>query len=108
MSIYVLQRLRKMIPMGTFGSFFWELMVLKRSSAKFWQHTNADQLQLSNWIDGAVQCVCILEQHPDWGDELRWITVRSLREQGSNISWKTDHINLKSWKGDTRVSNLVL
>ena len=31
--------------------------------------TNADQLQLSNHIDGAMQCVCILEQHPDWGGE---------------------------------------
>jgi hypothetical protein len=70
--------------------------------------TNADQLQLSNRIDGAVQCVCILEQHPDWGGESRRITVKSLEEQGSNISRKMDHINPKSWKGDVRVGNLIL
>jgi hypothetical protein len=70
--------------------------------------TNADQLQLSNRIDGAVQCVRILEQHPDWGGESRRITVRSLEEQGSNISRKMDHINPKSWKGDTCVRNLIL
>ena len=29
--------------------------------------TNADQLQLANWIDGAVQCINILEEHPEWG-----------------------------------------
>lgn len=70
--------------------------------------TNADQLQLSNRIDGAVQCVRILEQHPDWGGESRRIAVRSLEEQGSNISRKMDHINPKSWKGDTRVGNVIL
>ena len=31
--------------------------------------TNADQLQLTNQIDGAVQCVNILEQHPEWGGQ---------------------------------------
>jgi hypothetical protein len=70
--------------------------------------TNADQLQLSNRIDGAVQCVRILEQHPDWGGESRRITVKSLEEQGNDISRKMDHINPKSWKGDTRVSHLIL
>ena len=29
--------------------------------------TNADQLQLANHIDGAVQCINILEEHPEWG-----------------------------------------
>jgi hypothetical protein len=70
--------------------------------------TNADQLQLSNWIDGAVQCIRILEQHPDWGGKSRQITVKSLEEQRSNISCKMDHINPKSWKGDTHVYNVVL
>jgi hypothetical protein len=31
--------------------------------------TNADQLQLTNRIDGAVQCVKILEIHPEWGGQ---------------------------------------
>ena len=28
---------------------------------------NANQLKLTNQINGAVQCVRILEEHPDWG-----------------------------------------
>jgi len=70
--------------------------------------TNADQLQLSNRIDGAVQCVCILNDHPDWGGDSRRITVKSLEEQGSNLSRKMDHINPKSWKGDTHVGDVIL
>jgi hypothetical protein len=70
--------------------------------------TNADQLQLSNRIDGAVQCVRILDDHPDWGGDSRRITVKSLEEQGSNILRKMDHINPKSWKGDTHVGDVIL
>ncbi len=29
--------------------------------------THADQFQLTNRIDGAVKCVNILEEHPEWG-----------------------------------------
>jgi hypothetical protein len=47
---------------------------------------HADQLQLTNWIDGAVQCVNILKLHPEWGGQSHCITVRSLEEQGNNIS----------------------
>jgi hypothetical protein len=34
--------------------------------------------------------------------------VKSLEEQGSNISRKMDHLNPKSWKGDTCIGNLIL
>jgi hypothetical protein len=34
--------------------------------------------------------------------------VKSLEEQRDNISRKMDHINPKSWKGDTCVGNVVL
>jgi len=70
--------------------------------------TNTDQLQLTNRIDGAVQCVRILDEHPEWGGESRRITVKSLEEQGSDISRKLDHINPKSWKGDIHVRDVVL
>jgi hypothetical protein len=59
--------------------------------------TNADQLQLANRIDGAVQCVKILQEHPEWGGKSQRITVKSLGEMGSQISAKLDHINPKSW-----------
>lgn len=69
---------------------------------------HADQLQLTNRIDGAVQCVKILELHPEWGGQSRRITVRSLEEQGNNISKKLDHINPRSWTGDVYVKNVIL
>jgi hypothetical protein len=69
---------------------------------------HADQLQLTNRIDGAVQCVKILEIHPEWGAQPRRITVRSLEEQGNDISKKLDHINPRSWTGDVYVKNVIL
>ncbi|KAF8874718.1 hypothetical protein CPB84DRAFT_1829332 [Gymnopilus junonius] len=72
--------------------------------------TNADQLQLANRIDGAVQCVKILELHPEWGGQARRLNLRHLPSDlsSSDISSKYDHINPRSWKGDVKVSNVVL
>jgi hypothetical protein len=69
---------------------------------------HADQLQLTNQIDGAVQCVKIFKLHPEWGGQSRRITVRSLEEQGNNILKKLDHINPRSWMGDVYVKNVKL
>lgn len=54
-----------------------------------------------------MQCVRILEQHPEWGGESRRISIRSLEEQKDDISKKLDHINPRSWKGDVRVCNVI-
>ena len=72
--------------------------------------TNADQLQLTNRIDGAVQCIKILEIHPEWGGQSRRLNIKPLPSDAadSDISSKYDHINPKSWKGDVRVHNVVL
>ena len=40
--------------------------------------THADQLQLTNRIDGAVQCVNILEKHPEWGGQSRRLNLKPL------------------------------
>jgi hypothetical protein len=69
---------------------------------------NADQLQLTNCIDGAVQCVKILELHPEWGGQSHHLTVKSLEEQGTNITKKLDHLNPCSWQGPVYVRNLIL
>ena len=65
--------------------------VFGRVQTMIGNNMNADQLQLSNRIDGTVQCVRILEQHPDWGGESCRITVKSLKEQGatSRGKWTT-------------------
>jgi hypothetical protein len=70
--------------------------------------THADQLQLTNRIDGAVQCVKILENHPEWGGQSRRLTVKPLSSKTEEISSAYDHISPKSWKGDVRVHNVVL
>ena len=70
--------------------------------------SHADLLQLSNRIYGAVLCVQILEQHPDWGGQSRRITVKSLEQQGHEISQKMDHLNPKSWRGDVQVKHVSL
>ena len=70
--------------------------------------TNADQLQLTNRIDGAVQCVKILEIHLEWGGQSRRLNAKPLPSDIMDISSKYDHINPKSWKGDVRVRNVVL
>jgi hypothetical protein len=70
--------------------------------------TNADQYQLTNRIDGAVQCVNILEEHPEWGGQARRLTTKALPHDIDDVSSKYDHISPKSWKGDVRVKNVVL
>ena len=57
--------------------------VFGRVQTMIGNNMNADQLQLSNRIDGTVRCVRVLEQHPDWGGESCQITVKSLKEQGA-------------------------
>jgi len=70
--------------------------------------THADQLQLTNRIDGAVQCVNILENHPEWGGQSRRLNLKPLPGDATEITTTYDHINPKSWKGDVRVCNVVL
>ena len=69
---------------------------------------DTDQLQLTNRIDGAVQCVNILEKHPEWGGQSRQLNLKPLPGDATEILATYDHINPKSWKGDVRVCNVVL
>lgn len=70
--------------------------------------SNADLLQLTNHIDSAVQCVKILEIHPEWGGQSQRLNVKPLPFNAVDISSKYDHINPKSWMGDICVQNVVL
>ncbi|KAF8913254.1 hypothetical protein CPB84DRAFT_1742606 [Gymnopilus junonius] len=98
------------------NSSFWIILLgtdgLEKVFGKVWtmvgNDTNADQLQLTNHIDGAVQCVKILEIHPEWGGQSRWLNLKRLPSDSNDISSKYDHINPKSWKGDVKVANVVL
>lgn len=68
--------------------------------------TNVDVLQLCNHIDGAVSCVKILEMHPDWGGQSRRLNLKSLKDQGNEISRDMDHINPCSITGDSYVKDV--
>ncbi|KAF9536886.1 hypothetical protein CPC08DRAFT_771425 [Agrocybe pediades] len=70
--------------------------------------TNTDQLQLTNRIDGAVQCNNILEDHPELGVQPRRLTVKALPSDPTDISSIYDHISPKSWKGDVHVKTVAL
>lgn len=70
--------------------------------------TNADLLQLSNRIDGAVQCVKILEEHPEWGGQARRLNLKTLAQKGEQISRDMDHVAPRSLSGDTHYRNTVL
>ena len=70
--------------------------------------TNTDILQLGNRIDGAVQCVNILELHPEWGGEAHRLHAAPLQGEAMDISSKYDHLNPRSWKGDVHVNQVVL
>ncbi|KAF8910004.1 hypothetical protein CPB84DRAFT_1842672 [Gymnopilus junonius] len=69
--------------------------------------TNADQLQLTNHIDGAVQCVKILRSILS-GEAKVDAQSQAASLRLDDISSKYDHINPKSWKGDVKVANVVL
>jgi hypothetical protein len=70
--------------------------------------TNTDVLQLANRIDGAVQCVNILELHPEWGGEARRLKIKPLNHKELEITSKYDHLNPSAFTGDLRVSSVVL
>ena len=91
------------ILLGTDG-----LEKVSRKETMVGSDTNADQLQLANQIDGAVQCINILREHPEWGTDSQRLTLKPLSNNPGSISSKHDHINLKSWKGNVEVSCIVL
>ncbi len=70
--------------------------------------SNNDQLQLTNRINGADNCVKILEEHPEWGGQSHRLKIKRLEEQGSEISHSMDHINPRSWHGDVQLQYVTL
>lgn len=71
---------------------------------------NADMLQLTNCIDGAVQCVNILGELPEWGGDVQRITLRALPTSvvDTDILAKHDHISPRLWRGNVKVKDVSL
>ncbi|KAG6894559.1 hypothetical protein C0992_005594 [Termitomyces sp. T32_za158] len=70
--------------------------------------SHVDQLQLTNRIDGAVQCAKILQEHPEWGGESRRLRATPLPNTSSDVTSSYDHINPASMTGDLKVENIIL
>lgn len=69
---------------------------------------NADLLQLTNHVDGATQCIVILEKHPEWGGQARRLDLKPLDSNTGEITNKYDHLSPCSLKGDYCVNQVVL
>ncbi|KAG6884618.1 hypothetical protein C0992_005991 [Termitomyces sp. T32_za158] len=70
--------------------------------------SHADQLQLTNRIDGAVQCTKILEEHPEWGGQSRRLKAMPLPSGPEDITSQHDHINPASMSGNLKVNSVIL
>lgn len=69
--------------------------------------TNADQLQLTSRMSGAIQCSQILQEHPEWDRGSRRLAVPSLDGQGDRVASSTDNVNPKSWVGNVSVKGIL-
>lgn len=68
---------------------------------------NADQLQLTSRMSGAIQCSQILQEHPEWDRGPRRLAIPSLQGQGDHVASSVDHVNPRSWAGDVSVKGVL-
>lgn len=68
---------------------------------------NADQLQLTSRMSGAIQCSQIHQEHPEWDRGPRRLAIPSLQGQGDHVASSADHVNPRSWVGDVSVKGIL-
>ncbi|KAI0717922.1 hypothetical protein C8Q72DRAFT_155136 [Fomitopsis betulina] len=68
---------------------------------------NADQLQLTSRMSGAIQCSQILQEHPEWDRGSRHLAIPSLDGQGDRVALSADNVNPKSWVGNVSVKGVL-
>lgn len=68
---------------------------------------NANQLQLTSRMSGAVQCSQILQEHPEWDRGPRRLAIPSLQGQGDHVASTVDHVNPRSWAGNVSVKGIL-
>ena len=69
---------------------------------------NLDMLQLGHHLTGTTEVSTILAKHPDWDRAPRHLKLPSLSKDGVIINNHVDHINPGSWRGNVKVSDIVL
>ncbi|KAG8693709.1 hypothetical protein FRC08_008948 [Ceratobasidium sp. 394] len=71
--------------------------------------SNADMLQLGSRLSNVNICANILAEHPEWGGVACRLKLPSMEsEPGVDVGTAFDHITPQAWKGDVKVSNVVL
>ncbi|KAL0948706.1 hypothetical protein HGRIS_008840 [Hohenbuehelia grisea] len=70
--------------------------------------TNVDAYQLGSRLTGTIEVSTILAKHPEWDRTPRRLKLPVLAKDGFDIHSNVDHINPASWRGDVRVSSVVL
>ncbi|KAG9083015.1 hypothetical protein FS749_006369 [Ceratobasidium sp. UAMH 11750] len=71
--------------------------------------SNADMLQLGSRLSNVNICANILAEHPEWGGVARRLKLPPMEsEPGVDVSAAFDHITPQAWKGNVKVSSVVL
>jgi hypothetical protein len=69
---------------------------------------NLDLLQLGLRLTGTTKVSTILAKYPHWDRAPRRLKLPALSKDGLVIHEHVDHINLASWRGNVKVSQVVL
>jgi hypothetical protein len=69
---------------------------------------NLDILQLGLRLTGTTEVSTILAKHPQWDRAPRRLKLSAVSKDGSDVHTHADHINPGSWRGNVKVSQVVL
>jgi hypothetical protein len=69
---------------------------------------NLDLLQLGLRLTGTTEVATILAKHPEWDRAPRRLKLPPVSKDGSEVHAHVDHINPASWRGNVKVSRVVL
>lgn len=69
---------------------------------------NLDLLQLGLRLTGTIEVSTILAKYPHWDRAPRRLKLPALSRDGLTIHEHVDHINPASWRGNVKVSQVVL
>ena len=69
---------------------------------------NVDLFQLGSRASGLTEVAVILALHPEWDRSPRRLTLKAMTKEMKEFTYKVDHINPASWRGDVHVKNVNL
>ena len=69
---------------------------------------NVDILQLGSCASGLTEVAVILALHPEWDHSPRRLTLQAVTKEMNEFTYKVDHINPASWRGNIHVKDVNL